>query len=115
MFNFHTKNFKVNEHQINDVCIADNIFTRLKGLLFIPKENLTGMYLTNCNSVHTIGMRYNIDIIFLSQSNNVVKVETEAKPYKLFFGTNKTNHTLELNAGAINNLDIKLGQKIEIL
>ena len=99
MFKFSTRNIVICGHQINNVCFADSIFTRLKGLLFTPQEELTGMYLAGCNSVHTIGMSYDIDIIFLSKSNNVVKIVKNAKPYRFFFGTNKTTHTLELDSG----------------
>jgi len=115
MFDFKTiKDIQINEQQINKVCFADNMFTRLRGLLFTPEEELTGMFLADCNSVHTIGMRYSIDIIFLNRSNTIVKIIKDAQPYRLFFGTNETTHTLELGSGMTDKMEIELGQKIVI-
>jgi len=51
------------------VAVADNFFTRLNGLIF--KRYLSdgeGLLLTNCSSIHTMWMRFKIDVIFLGTS-----------------------------------------------
>lgn len=69
---------------VDKVKMANNPWTRLKGLLFtkeLPEGE--GMFLTPCNSVHTVGMSYAIDIIFLDKKNKVRKVIENMKPNRM--------------------------------
>jgi len=55
------------------VMIADGFFSRLKGLLgregLLPGE---GLWIIPCNSVHTFGMRFPIDVVFLDRDGKVL-------------------------------------------
>jgi uncharacterized membrane protein (UPF0127 family) len=39
----------------------------------------------NCNSVHTFGMRENLDIIFLDANGAVLRTERDVKPMRLLY------------------------------
>lgn len=97
---FNTTKILINTVEGNiDTQVADNFFSRLKGLLgtkHLPDG--TGLLLKQCNTVHTIGMQYSIDIIFLSQFYEIMKIDTAVKPCR-FTGCRSAAHTLELAAG----------------
>ena len=83
------------------VCIASTLFSRLRGLLGkrqLPPEQ--GLLLTPCNSVHTIGMSFPIDVIFLDGRNRIIRICSDVPPGRLRWGTLATRKVLELSAGA---------------
>ena len=104
--------------------IADNLFTRIRGLLgrkaILPD---TGLLITPCPSVHMIGMKFAIDVLFLTRDNIVTDwVENlpagfhfyVAKPRAAKTGTTfgKPFAALELRSGAIAQNGVQLGDVI---
>ncbi|MEW8506908.1 MAG: DUF192 domain-containing protein [Candidatus Thiodiazotropha sp.] len=86
--------------------IADSYFTRLRGLL--GKKQLSdnhGLLLEGCASVHTFGMRYPLDLVFLDKSGKVIKCQKGVKPFRTA-SARGAYYTLELNNGMICNQDI---------
>lgn len=85
------------------VVMADNIFTRMKGLLgrksFLKGEALI---IKPGNSIHMFFMRFSIDAIFLNRQNKVVGLVKNLKPFqfspiffKAFFVIELPYHTIE--------------------
>lgn len=63
------------------VAHANHFFTRLRGLLgrtSLPKNE--GLLLEPCHAVHMLGMKFPIDILFLSRTNQVLAVFTHVPP-----------------------------------
>ena len=104
--------------------IADNPFTRIRGLLgrkaISPDE---GLLITPCPSVHMIGMKFAIDVLFLTRDDIVTDwVENlpagfhwhVAKPRTGENGTTfgKPFAALELRAGAIAQSGVQIGDVI---
>ncbi|HET8790141.1 MAG TPA: DUF192 domain-containing protein [Modicisalibacter sp.] len=81
--------------------IATNWLARLKGLLgsddLAPDE---GLWLSPCSSIHTLGMRYAIDVVFLDRTLQVTAIVANLKPRRARFGPRGTHSALELPAGA---------------
>ncbi len=102
----------INRHKLTNIGLADNWFARLRGLLSTKEHEFTGLLITKCSSVHTIGMRYPIDIVFIDKTKRVVKVEENVKPLRLCFGTSDTFSTLELPVGTIAKLNVVVGDVI---
>ncbi|MCZ8537261.1 DUF192 domain-containing protein [Paenisporosarcina quisquiliarum] len=94
---------------------ATNFESRLKGLLF-QKKAITkeGLLLTPCNSVHMFFMRFPIDVVFLNQTNKVVKVVSDLKPWRIVPPVSGAHSALELPVGTILERDICVGDWIEI-
>ncbi len=104
--------------------IADNLVTRIKGLLghaSLPDD--AGLLITPCPSVHMIGMKFAIDVLFLTRENRVTDWMENlpagfhfyvAKPRADAGGTQfgKPYAALELPAGAIARSGAKLGDEI---
>lgn len=90
-----TKQQVLGEH----IKVADSFFTRLVGLLATPVlPPGTGLLIKPCSSVHTFGMRYPIDLVFIDSSNRVVKVVAGLKACRLAAAEGAA-YVLELPAG----------------
>jgi uncharacterized protein len=98
---------------IRKVRKTTNFFERMRGLLGSQKlGNDEGLLIAPCSSVHTFGMRYSIDIIFLDNQLNIVKIVNSLKPWRMA-ACNSASMVLELCNDNINNLQVKAGQQLE--
>lgn len=65
--------------------VARTLFERMRGLIgtksLSPGE---GMLILRCNSIHTFFMSFPIDATFLDESDNVVKVVRNIRPWRFF-------------------------------
>jgi uncharacterized membrane protein (UPF0127 family) len=79
--------------------VADRFSTRLVGLLnrksLAPSE---GLFLYRCGRVHSLFMRFPIDVIYFSDDMRVLDVET-LLPWRLGKRVSQAKHVLELSAG----------------
>lgn len=81
-----------------NIRIADSFFYRLKGLLFTTELHKSDCILiAPCGSVHTIGMRYPIHIVFLSIDNKILDVRLSVKPNRFCLGPTSTKKVVELS------------------
>lgn len=97
------------------VKIADNIFSRLLGLMFsqdLPADE--GLLISPCNSIHTFFMNYSLDIIFLDKQFCVVKVIYDMRPWKISWMYFKACQVLEMKAGSLKT-NLAVGEKLEVL
>jgi uncharacterized membrane protein (UPF0127 family) len=88
--------------------LADTYLSRLRGLL--GRKRLgdgEGLLLKGCAAVHTIGMRYPLDIVFLDKNGRVLKCQTGVKPFRTASASG-AYYTLELNKGTINKQGISV-------
>lgn len=86
------------------VAVADNFFTRFKGLMF--RKNLApgeGLLLKDCSAIHCCFMRFPIDAVYLDSSMQVVAAET-VKPWRLGGVHPGARHVLELPSGSAQAL-----------
>jgi uncharacterized membrane protein (UPF0127 family) len=98
---------------VENVHVANTFYSRLIGLMFSKKLATNSALLLNpCNSIHTCFMNYAIDVVFLDNENNVVKVVRSIKPWRMtriYFSAKKV---LELNSKA-TPMDLVEGCKLE--
>ena len=98
-----------------DVKPAYSFVKRLRGLLFttsLPRQS--GIHIQPCRSVHTFFMQYPIDIVYLDANQIIVGLEHSVAPGKRGSQVPMTYSVLELASGRIEELAIKVGQKIHI-
>jgi uncharacterized membrane protein (UPF0127 family) len=94
------------------VDVASTLIARSKGLL--GKKRVTGaLLLTHTRSVHTIGMRFAIDVAFLSQDMCVVAV-TSLPPCRIALPRRGGRCVLEAEAGAFSRWHLAPGDHLEI-
>ncbi len=79
--------------------IADSSKTRKTGLLkhtrFEPGD---GLWITPCEAVHTIGMKFPIDVLFLDKKLRVVKIRPDMPQWRIA-GSFRAHSVLELPSG----------------
>lgn len=62
---------------------AETFGARLLGLLVrAPLNDDEALYLAPCSSVHTVGMRYSIDVVFVDRGGRVLKLIEDLRPLR---------------------------------
>jgi uncharacterized membrane protein (UPF0127 family) len=81
------------------VRVADSFVTRALGLLVgKPLAAEEGLLISPCASIHTFGMRYPIDVVFLDRQGNVLRVCDDVRASRLRWARGARG-ALELRAG----------------
>jgi hypothetical protein len=81
------------------VRLADHFVTRALGLLVgAPLEPDEGLLIAPCASIHTIGMRYPIDVVFVDREGLVVRVCAQVRAGRMRFASGARG-VLELRSG----------------
>ncbi len=97
----------------NHATVAKHFFERLRGLIGSGPLQIGGaLWIPTCQGIHTFGMTYPIDVVFLNQTGNVVRLVPEIPPNVLGPVSFQAKSTLELPSGAIAKLGIKLGNQL---
>ena len=93
--------------------VADSAPMRNKGLL--GRERLSpgeGLWILPCQAVHTFGMRFSIDLIYLDRKKQVKKLKCEVPPGRLS-ACLFAHSVLELPPGTIHASQTQLGDTLE--
>ncbi len=96
------------------VKVADSFFLRLRGLLgasSLPRDE--GLWIVPCKGVHTFGMRFPIDVLFLDKENRVVRSIVNIRPNRVTPVFRAAVSALELPAFTIDHHCIAMGDTIE--
>ena len=84
------------------VRLCRSFWSRLKGLLGTSElARDEACWIDPCNSVHTIGMKYPIDVYFLNKENEVISIVQDLRP----------NRILPINFRARTVIEFKYGPK----
>lgn len=100
-----------------EATVADSYLRRLVGLLGKTKRWARfgcGLWIIPSRGVHTIGMLFPIDLIFLSKEKEVVHVEEFVRPFRISAVSLKANSVLEVPAHTIYRTGTKVGDLLEI-
>jgi len=90
--------------------IAGTWLTRLKGLLFkdrLPEGNCLVIY--PCKAVHTCFMRFNIDILFMNESDEVVYLMEDVPAFRFSPFVKGARYVIECLPGTISSTRTALG------
>ena len=105
----------VNERTARPVAVsvevADTRSTRKKGLL--GRDSLasgSAMVITPCNAVHTVGMRFPIDVVFVDGKGRVKKIVHDLPPWRMAASL-VARSTIELPAGALGS-ELRVGDRV---
>lgn len=95
--------------------LADTSMTRLFGLL--GKDGLepgAGILIRPSSGVHTMGMKFAIDVVALDRNLCVVKLWPRLRPWRVTSVSLKTHSILELAPGQIEQCGIEPGDHLAI-
>src|SRR5437764_11586097 len=72
-------------HLATALAVADTHWTRLRGLLGLASSdfrNGSGLWIVPCHGVHTLGMGFPIDVIYLSREMTVIHIQSDLQPWR---------------------------------
>lgn len=95
--------------------VADSFFKRLKGLLG-TKELPAGeaLLIRPCNAIHMFGMRYALDIAFVSRENRILQTIRALQPGQMA-KFSQAAYVLELPCGALDASGTEPGDVLQIV
>jgi len=92
--------------------VADSVGGRTRGLL--GRDGIEGaLLLTPARSVHTIRMKFAIDVAFLDREHNVLRVVT-MPPNRLGMPQWRARSVIEAEAGSFERWGLRTGDHVEI-
>jgi uncharacterized protein len=72
------------DHGPAPIPVAKDFRTRLRGLAWRDKAAAgPGLLIPRCSSVHTFGMRFELDVFFLDQAGRVIDVRRRVPPHRV--------------------------------
>jgi uncharacterized membrane protein (UPF0127 family) len=108
-------NLRTKEEVARDVTVAKGLFARMRGLLgqkTMPKDN--ALLIVPCKGVHTFGMQFPLDVIFLDRQKRVIALNEHLLPNRLSAWHLRAVSVLEMPSGKIAATNTRIGDEIEI-
>jgi uncharacterized membrane protein (UPF0127 family) len=100
---------------LSDRChFANSVLKRMVGLL--NRKTLAsgeGLLIDRCYGIHTIGMRFPIDVLFLDKDLHVMRAVKALPPYRTCI-VKKAVYVLELPIGSIDRSGTAAGDQIQL-
>jgi hypothetical protein len=95
--------------------VANTAWSRLRGLLGRPPlKPGEGLVLRGEKAIHTIGMGFAIDVLFLDRAGRVVHLIPAMVPFRASPWVPRAADVLELPSGTIAQTGTALGDQIEL-
>jgi uncharacterized membrane protein (UPF0127 family) len=92
--------------------VADSFGARLRGLL--GRDGIDGaLLLQPARSVHTIGMRFAIDVAFCDRDLRVLRTQTMPR-YRIGAPHMRSRCVVEAEAGAFERWNLRPGDQLEV-
>ncbi len=99
----------------SSVVVADTSISRAVGLLGRTHlQQDEGIWIKPSSGVHTIGMRFPIDVIGLDKQLRIVRLWPSLKPYRVTAIVPSIRTVLELASGRIVESGLRLGDQLRI-
>ena len=99
------------------LAIADTHWTRLRGLLGVRSHdfrNGSGLWIVPCHGVHTLGMGFPIDVVYLDDAKTVIHIQGDLPPWRFAPVRRRAASVLELPCRTAAETRTEVGDKIEI-
>lgn len=94
---------------------AKTFLERMRGLLGTRGlEGGEGLWIAPCASVHSFGMGYSIDVVFLDAAGTVVGLVPSLSPNRITRWFPRASGALELPAGTIGETETEPGDRVEL-
>jgi uncharacterized protein len=103
-------------------CLADaaerasSVFKRMKGLIGRCAEEFApgnALWIVPSEGIHTFGMRFPIDAVYLDSKGRVLKLYHELAPYRIGAVVLKAGSVLELPPGTLARIHTEVGDVLE--
>jgi uncharacterized membrane protein (UPF0127 family) len=109
-------NKKNNKILASKIKVANNFFSRSKGLLGRTKmEDEEALHIIPCSSIHSFFMKFNFDAVFLDKSNKVIHIIENMPAWRTSKICLLGHSVIELPAGVIKNTETSVGDVLEFV
>lgn len=95
--------------------VADTTLSRFVGLM--GRRSLAlghGLLISPSNGVHTLWMRFSIDVLLLDKNRRVLAVYAKLRPFRVTAINWKASSALELPAGTIVSTNTQVGDVLQL-
>lgn len=113
--NVRVKNLTKGKVFLDEAKIAGTFFLRLKGL--IGQRKLPpgkGLVIVPCNSIHTVGMTFPIDVVFVEKGGRVCFLAEDVWPYRFVRPVRGAYLVIETRQGEIKRKQVEVGDVLEL-
>jgi len=100
-----------------ELAVAETHWSRLRGLLGASADdfrNGRGLWIRPCRGVHTLAMRFPIDVVYLDRDGTVVHLERNLRPWRFAPVRLQAVSVLELPVHTLAQTETALGDRIKI-
>ena len=106
-----------NAYLATNLSVAGTHWSRLRGLMGKDAASFSagnGLWIIPSRGVHTLAMRFPIDVLYLDRDKHVVHVEENLKPWRVAKVSMQTASVLELPSNTLKSSGTAVGDEIEI-
>lgn len=93
--------------------VAETRSARRRGLLGRTSVDGGALLIMKCRSVHTLGMRFAIDVAHLDSSMQILRLHMMS-PRRLGAVVLRARHVLEADAGAFGRWNLDVGDQLRV-
>lgn len=110
-----SKLMKGDEALIESVESALSLGSRMRGLLGRKKlESGHALHIKPCSSIHTWGMQFTLDLIFIDREYHVVNIIRDVAPGRMVLGGKHAASVIELESGWFDWERLSVGDEVNI-
>lgn len=102
---------------VTRLAVADGHWSRLRGLIGTAATQFAdgrGLWITPCKGVHTLGMSFPIDVVYLDPQRTVVHLERNLQPWRFAPIRIQATSVLELPNNTLDATGTIVGDELEI-
>jgi uncharacterized protein len=106
-----------NAYLATHLSVAETHWSRLRGLMLKDATTFPagdGLWIVPSRGVHTLAMKFPIDVLYLDGNKFVVHVEQNLKPWRVARVSMQTASVLELPGDTVTSSGTAVGDQIEI-
>lgn len=95
--------------------MANSFWSRLRGLLGTTSLKAgEGLILAGEKSIHTLFMKFPIDVVYINKQHIVVRTTTNMVPYRLGPFVSQSAYVLEMPVGTIEQTSTQVGDHLSL-
>jgi uncharacterized membrane protein (UPF0127 family) len=94
--------------------LANTFWLRLRGLLgAAPLQKGEGLVLAGEKSIHTLFMKFPIDVVYVDKNYKVIRIDANMVPYRLGPFISQSAYVLEMPIGTIAGTATMVGDRLK--
>jgi uncharacterized membrane protein (UPF0127 family) len=113
----HAFNQTRQRYLATELAVAQTHWSRLRGLLGTSEDDFRngyGLWIKPCRGVHTLAMRFPIDVVYLDRAGKVVHLEHNLQPWRFSPVRMQAASVIELPSHTVARTETALGDRVEI-